>query len=64
MVLKQTVVLVNSNLNWFDGIIQVVFHVATMMPLREDNYNSKKNISAMILFLLSAMRVAKNMNLT
>jgi hypothetical protein len=27
---------------WFDGIIQVVFHVATMMPLREDNYNSKK----------------------
>ncbi len=27
---------------WFDGIIQVVFHVATMMPIKEENCNSKK----------------------
>ncbi len=28
---------------WFDGIVQVVFHVATMMPLASDNScNSKK----------------------
>lgn len=29
-------------LTWFDGIIQVVFHVATMMPLNGESCNFKK----------------------
>lgn len=27
---------------WFDGIVQVAFHIATMMPGKEDNCISKK----------------------
>lgn len=30
------------SLLWFDGIIQVVFHIATMMPMQSESCNSKK----------------------
>lgn len=50
---------------WFDGIIQVVFHVATMMPLREDNCNAKKkhigNDATLIVFNESGEEYQFNM---